>query len=160
MGIRFAMADALHEDEAAKKQFIRNVAPALFKLKPRGTTPVAQLDERAGLAGAIYHNVIVRFDGNYLTEEDVTLLGDLLCDIVPDDAPVSMELLYRLRDGTHIFGDPKRDVTPEVWLRFVRRLLASPRPLVHAYGRYAQLCDRRYRLNEASEELLAEAKSL
>ena len=46
-----------------------------------------------------------RMDGEVLGEEDLQLLGDLICELLPADSPVSADLLWRLRDAFEIVRD-------------------------------------------------------
>lgn len=158
-GIRATEAHQLAEEEDLKKEFLRDVASALFNL-PGKKGPVATREERGAAANLIIEEAFFRMDGNFLTADDLALAGDLLCNALPADTPLSMNLIYLLQDGTRRFGGTSRDVSPEAWTRFVQRLLNSPRPLIHAYGRYARLCDQRIREKQASEDMLTEAKSL
>ncbi|MBU1909235.1 MAG: hypothetical protein KJ726_04230, partial [Verrucomicrobia bacterium] len=159
-GIRPTNAAQLGEEERLKKDFIRHVAPALFQL-PSSDSPSMREQQRELAVYRIFEMAFLRADGNFLHEEDLDLVGDLLCELLPEDTPVPMVLLYRLKDGTRMFGgDPERNVSPEAWARFARRLMNSPRPLAKACGQYAWLCDHHYRLNQVSEALLAEAESL
>jgi len=156
-GIRVTAGNNLGEEEALKKDFIRHVAPALIALTDDGKNQTTLFDPP--LCKTI-ENAFWRVDGNFLRSEDLELVGDLLCEVLPERTSVSHDLLYNLRDGTRLFSDADRNVSSEAWVRFVQRLLESERPLVHAYGRYAKLCDRTYRLKDVSQERLLEAQSL
>lgn len=149
----------IREEEQRKKEFIRNVAPVLFKLeghKYKSTTE--QFRERA--AYCIMEEAFYRIDGKSLTGDDLDLVGDLLCKLLPEDMPCPMVLLYRLRSGASLLGRPERSEANDEWVRFATRLKESDRPLVKAYGEYALLCHRHYREKDISDALLADARQL
>ena len=158
-GIRGTEAARLQEEESLKKKFLRQVAPLLLKL-PGKNGQAASRNARSTAAYRVYDYTFMRMDGNYLAADDLILAGDLLCELLPENTPLAMKMVYVLGSGTGTFGNSSRDVTPEVWLNFVQRLINSPRPLVNAYGRYARLCDQRIRLKQHTEAMLTEAKNL
>jgi hypothetical protein len=102
----------------------------------------------------------LREDGNFLREEDLVLVGDFLCNVFPENAPVSMGMLYLLHDPSRRFDSADSDVTPKVWSKFLQRLLDSPRPVVNAYGQIGWLSDQLFRQKQATDAMLAEAGAL
>ena len=108
--IRGTEGDQLTEEENLKKEFLLNVAPALLKLSGNNGQPASR-EQLSTAANFLCDNALFRLDGNYLKEEDLVLEGDLLCDLLSEDTPLSMNLIYRLTDGTRIFGGTSRDVT-------------------------------------------------
>lgn len=150
-GMRATNAHLLQEEERLKKDFIRAVIPALVA----GGANVPELANR------VIEVTLLRLDGNYLAASDLSLLAELLCEILPEETPVAYNLLVHLRGGTRMFGQELAPNPPvDAWLGFIARLEKSPRPLVQLYGRYGRLCDLRYRLRDTTDETLALAKAL
>ncbi|MEX2608241.1 MAG: CsgG/HfaB family protein [Kiritimatiellia bacterium] len=158
-GIRGISFKALAVEEELKKDFIRNTAPALFRLEGHMYINTTK-QYRESAASCIFRNAFFRVDGNFLAGEDLLLVGDLLCDLLPEDIPYPMGIVSRLMDRTDMSQDEEANVFNEQWVQFATRLGKSERPLVKAYGDYALICHRYYRQKELSEDLLSDARKL
>lgn len=158
-GIRGISFNTLGVEEELKKDFIRKTAPALFLLEGHiHINTTKQYQESA--ASCVFRNAFFRVDGNFLAGEDLLLVGDLLCDLLPEDIPYPRGIVSRLIDGTDMIRGKDATISSKQWFEFATRLGKSERPLVKAYGDYALICYRYYRQKERSEDLLSDARKL
>lgn len=147
------------EEERLKKEFVREVGPRLVAL-PVPEKEFFVYSQRVRATAVAYHAALARVDGKPAAEKDYRLAGDLVCELLPEDAPVVEQMISDLsvrgwnKPGPHGRGDR------EAWERHVERLFASPRPMVNAYARYVRLRQRIIVKKDRSPELLDEARAL
>ncbi len=153
--------ECLPHNELLKKDFVRHVGPALLRLD---CAPDRNARHRAeflhSAAYQTFYHAFQRIDEAPRSADELALVGDLLCKVLPTDTPAMWNILAWLREGPRVLPDAERDVALKTWQAFVDRIGSSRQPLLQAYGQYARLCDRRYRLGEVSKLLLADMEAL
>ena len=150
------------ECEGVKKDFVREVFARIASLDP------ATREQRQRLSGALdcYHflfdTALLRCEGNFYAVDDLNLLSELLTERLPDDMWPSYQLNFffgHVGQGLREKSSAYRFTETE-YVAFLDKLIASDRPLVRIYGRYGKLCFRRRAKQEATPELVAEAKAI